>query len=100
MNIDKKAVEILNETLNKHEHRMADALFGSTELMVLYAINEAINYTRCSTELRGKEDTNYKFNEKDFKYSKFIQGVGKEYNYISNKAHYFINGTLTKILNP
>ena len=51
MNIDKKAVEILNETLNKHEHRMADALFGSTELMVIDAIKEAINYTHSCTEL-------------------------------------------------
>jgi hypothetical protein len=63
-------------------------------------IEEAINYTHCCKELRDDEDPNYKFNKKDFKYSEFIKGVGKEYNYVSNKVMYFINGTLTKILNP
>ena len=39
------------------------------------------------------------FNAEDFEYSEFIKGEGKEYNYVSNKIHYFVNGELVKILN-
>ena len=39
------------------------------------------------------------FNAKDFEYSEFIKGNGREYNYVSNKIHYFVNGELVKILN-
>ncbi len=39
------------------------------------------------------------FNASEFEYSKFIKGKGKEYNYVSNKIHYFVNGKLVKILN-
>ena len=42
MNLDKKAKEILKDKLNEHKHRMADALFGSTEEMVLDAIKQAL----------------------------------------------------------
>lgn len=39
------------------------------------------------------------FNAKEFEYSEFIKGKGKEYHYVSNKIHYFVNGELVKILN-
>jgi len=39
------------------------------------------------------------FNASEFEYSEFIKGKGKEYNYVSNKIHYFVNGELVKILN-
>ena len=39
------------------------------------------------------------FNASEFEYSEFIKGKGKEYNYVSNKIHYFVNGELIKILN-
>ena len=45
MDLDKKAEEILNDKLNEHKHRMADALFGSTEEMVLDAIKQALTLT-------------------------------------------------------
>ena len=39
------------------------------------------------------------FNASEFEYSEIIKGKGKEYNYVSNKIHYFVNGELVKILN-
>ena len=45
MDLNKKAKEILNDKLNEHKHRMADALFGSTEEMVLDAIKQALTLT-------------------------------------------------------
>ena len=39
------------------------------------------------------------FNSDDFEYSEFIKGKGLEYNYVSNKIHYFVNGELIEILN-
>ena len=42
MDLDKKAIEILQDKLNEHKHRMAESLFGSTEEMVLDAIKQAL----------------------------------------------------------
>ena len=60
------------------------------ELCILFNVSKSLN--------DGK-DPNIRFNKRDFKYSEFIQGTGKEYNYVSNKTHYFIDGVLVKILN-
>lgn len=59
---------------------------------------KAINYSRCCTELKSEIDPNFKFKNEDFKYSEFIKGVGKEYNYVLGNKHYFVNGVLVKIL--
>ena len=59
---------------------------------------EAINFIQCCTELKSEIDPNFKFRNEDFKYSEFIKGVGKEYNYVLGNKHYFVNGELVKIL--
>lgn len=38
-----KAEQILEDTMNKHEYRMADTLFNNELAMVLDAINTALN---------------------------------------------------------
>tara|TARA_R110002167_G_scaffold190373_3_gene392683 strand:+ start:3925 stop:4212 length:288 start_codon:yes stop_codon:yes gene_type:complete len=59
---------------------------------------KAINYTHCCEELKSDISPNFKFRNEDFKYSEFIKGVGKEYNYILGNKHYFVDGELVKIL--
>ena len=65
----------------------------------LIAIKQALNIDDVSKLYSDEIDRNYVFNKVDFNYSEYIKGVGKEYNYVSNKVHYFINGELVKILN-
>ena len=85
--MENKIKDIIKEFSNPREEVLNEAV---KRICSLFDVSE-----RYSNEI----DTNYVFNEVDFEYSEYIKGIGKEYNYVSNKIHYFINGELVKILN-
>lgn len=88
----KKAEDKVNSTM------LSNIRKTEINLILLEIQKEAVNYSQCCKELNSLKDPNIEFNNKDFKYSEFIQGVGKEYNYVLGNKHYFVDGELVKIL--
>jgi len=95
-----KQIDYTEVTIKLMDEYTSKYLQENAELVqdTIKATLEAINYSQCCTELKSDTDQNFKFRNEDFKYSEFIKGVGKEYNYVLGNKHYFVNGELVKIL--
>lgn len=90
--MDKKKINIAIEQLQKVHRDMNDC---ANRFILKDAIDQLQKQVRnCHIPLVSNP-----FNASEFEYSEFIKGKGKEYHYVSNKIHYFVNGELVKILN-
>ena len=75
-----KAEEILEKHLKINDVETMLGKHGRTHNAVINALNEAINYTRCCTKLKDKEEMNL---------VEYAISEGYTYN---NENHYFYKG--------
>ena len=79
-----KAEEILEKHLKINDVETMLGKHGRTHNAVINALNEAINYTRCCTELKGKPKLNFG----DWKFSQGLRYMS-DFTYKNAKGELF-----------